>query len=141
MHFTLIDRVIECTPERTVTLKNVSQAEEYLQDHFPTFPVLPGVMMLECMAQAARHHLEQTETPSDNPWVLGRVRALKYGRFVKPGAALRVVVEPATSKDPTTRDFKAQVLLIEPGASEAPPVAASGRITMRPVRLAAPNPA
>jgi 3-hydroxyacyl-[acyl-carrier-protein] dehydratase len=141
MHFTLIDRVVECTPERTVTLKNVSQAEEYLQDHFPTFPVLPGVMMLECMAQAARHHLEQSEAATEVPWVLGRVRALKYGRFVKPGATLKIVVEPATSKDPLMRDFKAQVLLLEPGVPDEPPVAASGRITMRAVRIQPRNPA
>ena len=131
MHFTLLDRVLESSPQKTVTLKHVSNAEEYLQDHFPTFPVLPGVMMLECMVQAARHHLETHDSPASKPWVLGRVRALKYGRFVKPGATLRIEIEPATNKDASMRDFKAQVLLIEPGTVGDPLIAASGRITLR----------
>ncbi len=43
--FELIDRIVELTPrERIVTVKAVSLAEEYLADHFPTFPVLPGVL-------------------------------------------------------------------------------------------------
>ncbi|MCA9299800.1 MAG: hypothetical protein KDA28_12075, partial [Phycisphaerales bacterium] len=54
MHFDLIDRVIETGTEHLVALKHVSAAEEYLQDHFPGFPVLPGVMMLETMVQAGR---------------------------------------------------------------------------------------
>ena len=54
MHFRLIDRVIERQASRLVAVKQVSLSEEYLQDHFPTFPVLPGVLMLEAMTQAAR---------------------------------------------------------------------------------------
>ncbi len=136
MHFTLLDKVLESSPQKTVTLKHVSNAEEYLQDHFPTFPVLPGVMMLECMVQAARHHLEVHEAATDKPWVLGRVRALKYGKFVKPGSSLKIEIEPATSKDPAMRDFKAEVLLIEPGAAaDELPVAASGRISMRMAKV------
>ena len=61
MHFDLVDRVMELTPERIVTLKQVSMAEEYLQDHFATFPVLPGVMMLEAMVQAGRRLVESRE--------------------------------------------------------------------------------
>src|ERR1044071_8866706 len=94
MHFDLVDHVLERTPERITTLKLVSAAEEYLQDHFPTFPVLPGVLMLEAMVQASRRLLEtHASAPKDAPLVLGRVRALKYGRFVKPGCTLRVQVE------------------------------------------------
>jgi len=58
MHFDLVDRVLELAPDRIVTLKQVSAAEEYLQDHFPSFPVLPGVMMLEALVQAARRLAE-----------------------------------------------------------------------------------
>ena len=56
MKFDLIDSVLEQSDEHIVALKQVSLAEEYLADHFPTFPVLPGVMMVELMVQAARHH-------------------------------------------------------------------------------------
>jgi 3-hydroxyacyl-[acyl-carrier-protein] dehydratase len=137
MYFSLVDRVIERSPTRIVTLKQVSLAEEYLQDHFPTFPVLPGVMMLECMVQASRDLLVSAKGPDKSRHVLGRVRALKYGRFVKPGATLRIEMELAKDLENDSFDLKGQVLLIEPGhpSGEELPVAASGRLTMRPVRL------
>ena len=53
MRFTLIDRIVELEQGARITaVKSVSLAEEYLRDHFPRFPVLPGVMMLEAMTQA-----------------------------------------------------------------------------------------
>ena len=54
MRFTLVDRIVALEPGKTITaVKNLSLAEEYLADHFPGFPVLPGVLMLEAMTQAA----------------------------------------------------------------------------------------
>ena len=50
MRFSLIDAIIEQSPDRIVAVKQVSLAEEYLADHFPSFPVLPGVMMIEAIA-------------------------------------------------------------------------------------------
>ena len=49
MHFDLVDRVIEQSPDRIVTIKQVTASEEYLQDHFPSFPVLPGVFMVDTL--------------------------------------------------------------------------------------------
>ena len=63
MKFDLIDHVLEQTPQRIVALKHVTLAEEYLADHFPTFPVLPGVMMVETMVQAARRMLADRGDP------------------------------------------------------------------------------
>ncbi|MDH3584602.1 MAG: polyketide synthase dehydratase domain-containing protein [Phycisphaerae bacterium] len=90
MRFELIDRVEERDADRIVAVKNVSAAEEYLGDHFPGFAVLPGVMMLEAMVQAARHLLAGREEPG--PWVLAEVRNLRYGNMVRPGQQLRVEV-------------------------------------------------
>ena len=53
MKFNLIDKIEYLDDQRIVAVKHVSLAEEYLADHFPTFPVLPGVMMLEALTQAA----------------------------------------------------------------------------------------
>ena len=53
MRFTLVDRILELQAGQEITaVKNLSLAEEYLADHFPLFPVLPGVLMLEAMTQA-----------------------------------------------------------------------------------------
>lgn len=140
MRFDLIDRVIECTGTRIVTVKNVTMAEEYLADHFPTFPVLPGVLMLEAMAQAGRRWLESNGEGSGLPWVLGRARAVKYGRFIRPGDVMRVEVEAGKREDGTV-EFKGQVLMTCPqGTSgEGSCVAASGRFSMRRARVPAPG--
>jgi 3-hydroxyacyl-[acyl-carrier-protein] dehydratase len=137
MHFDLVDRVLEIGPERIVTLKQVSAAEEYLQDHFATFPVLPGVMMLEAMVQAGRR-LVETSVPgaaADGPWVLGKVRALKYGRFVKPGSALRVEVTLG-KRENGEFDLRGEGTVIEPGGAEGG-TAVSGRFVLRKARLGA----
>ena len=127
MHFRLIDRVIERDGSRLVALKQVSLSEEYLQDHFPTFPVLPGVLMLEAMTQAARE-LADPEGERGPPLVLGSVRALKYGRFVAPGSTIRVTVERRSEAGEIPVDCKGLVEIV----GEEGGVAASGRISLRP---------
>jgi 3-hydroxyacyl-[acyl-carrier-protein] dehydratase len=91
--FNLIDKVQSLTEERLVGVKYVSLAEEYLADHFPTFPVLPGVLMLEALTQAAGWLLHLKRDFSCSMAVLKEARNVKYGRFVAPGNALRVEVE------------------------------------------------
>jgi len=147
MKFDLVDRVLSLADDRIVTLKHVSSAEEYLQDHFPTFPVLPGVMMLEALVQAGRLLVEALpDHADDRPLVLGRVRALKYGAFAKPGATLRVEVELLKRLEAGAFDLRGEAFLLEPPtpatlATPAPspdtpaPIAASGRFTLRPLRL------
>jgi 3-hydroxyacyl-[acyl-carrier-protein] dehydratase len=137
MHFDLVDRVLELSASSIVTIKQVSAAEEYLQDHFPTFPVLPGVLTLEAMVQAARRLAESRPEfdPAAPPLVLGRARAIKYGRFVKPGAALRCRVELPQPPANGLWDFKAEGVVLEPGATGEPPVAVSGRLTLRRARF------
>ena len=108
MHFDLVDRVLEQSADRIVTIKHVTSGEEYLQDHFPTFPVLPGVMMLEALVQAGRRLVGDRYTDKKRPLVLGMVRALKYGRFVKPGASLRVEVTLHKANEDGTFDLKGE---------------------------------
>jgi 3-hydroxyacyl-[acyl-carrier-protein] dehydratase len=122
LRFDLVDSVLERTDDRIVTLKLVTSAEEYLGDHFPSFPILPGVMMLECMVQAARRLLGD----SGGPWVLGEARNVKYGNMVRPGQALRIEVE-LKKTDGDTRQFQGRG---EVGGETA----VAGRFTLRPVR-------
>lgn len=142
MRFCLIDQVIEWTPERLVALKNVTAAEEYLQDHFPTFPVLPGVMMIEALTQSAREWLIRNAPLPGLPtpaaaarMVLGRVRAVKYGSFVRPGESMRIEITPIGPADDGSYDFKGAAEVLRPNAEPANCV--SGRFTLRPIKLAA----
>lgn len=91
--FNLIDKIESITDDRIVAVKYVSLAEEYLADHFPTFPVLPGVMMLEALTQAAGWLLHRRHNFGKSMAVLKEARNVKYGNFVAPGNFLRVDVE------------------------------------------------
>jgi len=91
--FNLIDKVESLSDERIVAVKYVSLAEEYLADHFPTFPVLPGVMMLEAITQASAWLLHHRTKFAKSMAVLKEARNVKYGSFVAPGNFLRVEVE------------------------------------------------
>ena len=136
MHFALIDRVVERDESRLVAVKAVSLSEEYLQDHFPSFPVLPGVFMLEALVQAARAHLGEME--GGGRYVLGEVRAMKYGSFVRPGEVMRVeVVRVGAPGEDGSVSYKGQaVRLSADGGDEggSPSVCVSGRLSLRPMR-------
>ncbi|HHN77337.1 MAG TPA: hypothetical protein ENK11_01505 [Phycisphaerales bacterium] len=139
MHFDLVDAVLNQTETSITTIKHVSGAEEYLRDHFAGFPVLPGVMMLEAMVQAARRLVETGRDPAEPPLVLGAVRGLKYGRFVPPGCSLVVHCEAAPPADDGSIDIRANADVREPDGTMSDQKAASGRLTLRPARTRQPR--
>jgi 3-hydroxyacyl-[acyl-carrier-protein] dehydratase len=104
--FNLIDKIEQLTEERIVAVKQVSLAEEYLADHFPTFPVLPGVMMLEAVVQAAGWLMHHRSNFGCSIAVLKEARNVKYGHFVAPGNFLKVEVDLIKSAQ-GTGSFKA----------------------------------
>ena len=137
MQFSLVDRVVERSEDRIVAAKHVSLAEEYLQDHFPTFPVLPGVMMIEAMVQAARNLLADRV---QQPLVLGGVKALKYGAMVRPGQVLEVDVTVKNVGEDGVCDCRGVGRVYTPAAAESDEsvnheTAVSGRFTMRPIQI------
>ena len=103
MRFILLDKVIELKPgEKITAVKAISLAEEYLADHFPTFPVLPGVMMIEALVQTAAMLVRVTNNFRQSMIVLSEVRNIKYRSFVKPGNILRMSLEARNIDDQTS---------------------------------------
>jgi len=94
MRFYLVDRILELAPpKRIVAVKNLSLAEEYLADHFPAYPVLPGVLMLEALVQSAAW-LVRASTDFEKSVILVReVQNVRYGTFVRPGGQLVMTLE------------------------------------------------
>ena len=94
MYFSLIDKIDSLEPgKRIVATKSLSLAEEYLQDHFPNFPVMPGVLMLEALTQASAWLIRVSEDFSHSIVVLKEARNVKYARFVQPGQTLVIEAE------------------------------------------------
>jgi 3-hydroxyacyl-[acyl-carrier-protein] dehydratase len=107
MRFTLLDRVVAIEPGKSITaIKTLSLSEEYLADHFPRFPVMPGVLMLEAMTQAAAWTIRLAEDFAHSIVVLRSAKNVKYGDFVEPGRVLTVTAE-VLSQDETTTKVKA----------------------------------
>lgn len=103
MRFSLIDRIDELEPgARIVAVKTLSMAEEYLADHFPGFPVMPGVLMLEAMTQAGAWLVRASEGFRHSMVLLKEARAVKFGHFVEPGQTLQVTAEIVSQTDRET---------------------------------------
>jgi 3-hydroxyacyl-[acyl-carrier-protein] dehydratase len=94
MRFNLIDRILDIEPGKRIRIvKNLTLAEEYLADHFPTFPVMPGVLMLETLVEAGAWLLRLSENYRHSVIVLRDAKNVKYGNFMQPGWSLVVTVE------------------------------------------------
>ncbi len=91
MRFNLVDRIVSVKPGKVIeALKNLTLGEDYLADHFPTFPVLPGVLMLESLVEAGAWLLRITHDFEKSLIVLHEVRNIKYASFVEPGQQMQV---------------------------------------------------
>ena len=95
--FLMIDRVIEVDPGKTLTaIKNVSVNEPFFEGHFPHYPVFPGVLMLECIAQAsailASLMIDVTASGKD-VYLFAGIDKARFKRPVGPGDQLVIYVE------------------------------------------------
>jgi len=100
MRFILIDKIISLQKGREIkTVKNVSLAEEYLGDHFPTFPVLPGVLLLEGLIESASWLVRQKENFAHSMILLEQARNVKYKSFVAPGGQIEYTVQAKTIEE------------------------------------------
>lgn len=100
MRFILIDKIISLESGKKIkTVKSVSLAEEYLADHFPTFPVLPGVLLLEGLIESASWLVREAENFAHSMILLEEARNVKYKSFVAPGAQIEYTVEAKTIEE------------------------------------------
>src|SRR5215475_1133191 len=94
MRFNLVDRIVEVEPGRRIcALKHLTLGEEYLADHFPTFPVMPGVLMLQAVVEAGAWLLRISEDFRHSVIVLREAKNVKYGTFMDPGNQMELAVE------------------------------------------------
>ena len=108
MRFSLIDRIDELElGTRVAAVKSLTMAEEYLADHFPNFPVMPGVLMLEAMTQTAAWLIRASEDFAHSMVTLRQANNVKYGQFIEPGQTLTVTAEIISQDDKETT-LKAQ---------------------------------
>jgi 3-hydroxyacyl-[acyl-carrier-protein] dehydratase len=135
MKFLLVDKIQSIEPgRRIVTIKALSLAEEYLADHFPSFPVLPGVLMLEAMTQSAAWLVHVELGFSRSIVVLSAARNVRYANFVQPGKTLRCEVE-VVSISPETSKFRGVAYVVDSGTSEGRQ-AVTAKLELRSYNLA-----
>jgi 3-hydroxyacyl-[acyl-carrier-protein] dehydratase len=134
MRFCLLDRICSLEPGvEVIAVKAVSLAEEYLADHFPEFPVLPGVFMLEAATQAATWLVRVTDNYAHSVVELAEARSVKFTGFVSPGHELHITVE-ILKREGSAVDCKFQGEVDDR-------VCVSGRLTLECSNLADDDPA
>jgi 3-hydroxyacyl-[acyl-carrier-protein] dehydratase len=133
VRFTLIDRIEALEPGQSIrAVKNLSLAEEYLQDHFPGFPVMPGVLMVEALVQAGAWLMRQTEDFRYSVVLLQEARAIRFNNFVAPGKTLQVECRVQKQDD---RTYTLKGLGTVDGSS-----AVSAKLILQQFNLADKNP-
>jgi 3-hydroxyacyl-[acyl-carrier-protein] dehydratase len=101
--FLLIDKVLDLVPNEVITsIKNVTANEEFFQGHFPTQPVMPGVLIMEAMAQTAAvfARYSEPELLKNKTFYLVGADNFKWKKMVTPGDQLKIVMKSVKKRNP-----------------------------------------
>lgn len=91
MRFSQVDRITELTPGESISaVRGLTLVEEYLKDHFPRFPVMPGVLMVEALFQTSMWLVRVTNDFQHSVVALRKTNNMKFSGFVQPGDQLKL---------------------------------------------------
>jgi 3-hydroxyacyl-[acyl-carrier-protein] dehydratase len=135
MRFQLIDRIDAHEPGKYLRgCKFLALGEEYLADHFPRFPVMPGVLMLQTLAEAGAWLWRATAGYKHTVITLREAKNVKYGSFMQPGRRMDVAVD-LVKMESQTATFRGK------GTDDAGQQTVSAQFTLQGYRLADRGPA
>ncbi|MEC1182485.1 MULTISPECIES: 3-hydroxyacyl-ACP dehydratase FabZ [Bacillus] len=102
--FLLVDRILEIDGEkRAVGIKNVTVNEEFFNGHFPGYPVMPGVLIVEALAQVFGVIMLGKEENKGKIGLFAGIDSCRFKRQVKPGDQLRLEVEVTRLRGPVAK--------------------------------------
>lgn len=119
MRFILIDEILELEPGRSVrAVKKVLPDEDYFRDHFPGFPVVPGVLLTEMMAQAVGKCLDSEDVARGRS-MLAQIKGARFRKWVGPGSTAMISAVIRSSRPQfATADGKVEVDGVEVASAE-----------------------
>lgn len=99
MRFHLVDRILELEPgKRVLATRRIPEHEELFQDHFPGFPVMPGVLLVEMMGQAAAKSLDAQKLPRGKA-LLAKILGASFRDWVRPGDEATLIADVVANED------------------------------------------
>lgn len=110
MRFVLVDRIVALEVGRSVVAtRTIPPDEDYFQDHFPGFPVVPGVLLTEMMGQAAAKALDGERRPRGKA-MLAKIQSASFRQWVRPGDEVHLHAEiSANTERYATAECRAEV--------------------------------